>query len=532
MISPRGRVSTIAGSGTPGYDDGAFSSPVDIAVWRDWAWWPYPNPIDPDSFLYRNGNGALALFVADAGNHRIQKLTGDLVYDPETGERIWSNVQVECFSGRCTRNPEPGYADGKKEDARFDSPRGLAVGSDGHVYVADTNNQIIRRIDQSGVVTTIAGLNSRHNGGNARFNYPSDVALDKDEQSLLVTDRHHIFRVNLSDGLVTKLAGGDNEGDRDGDGVESTLNNPASITVTGDGVAYVADTASCRLRRVSSAELLAPKVSCGASLASILRPQGCSSYNSPIDEYGLAATPAEGNIHYNHQFKDEFDIGLGRDFIGRSMKNCVGSPPISRLDKKQWSETTSLHPFNYNLVVDDNNTFVREDPNDGTRITVYCDENCSNITEISVVLLGSEPSGIGAANVYSEEASVCGAALNEGILDETGRGIVDVTVVSEDWLRRLTKNKATGARQYFIMSKSSQEVRLQTISGAPASLQGQFCGYQDSFPPQAAKVSTGIIEAFLYSSAPPYLLIGTILLSSLSVLPPFWCWSVRQQDSR
>ena len=73
MISPSGRVSTLAGTGSPGSDDGfavdgaRFSSPTDIAVWRDWAWWPYPNPLDEDSFLYRNGNGTLALFVADAG---------------------------------------------------------------------------------------------------------------------------------------------------------------------------------------------------------------------------------------------------------------------------------------------------------------------------------------------------------------------------------------------------------------------------------------------------------------------------------
>lgn len=498
MISPRGNVTTIAGNGSPGSDDGyaregaQLSSPTDIAVWRDWAWWPYPNPIDPDSFLYRNGNGTLALFVADTANHRIRKISGDIQFD-QNGEKIWSNVKVECFSGRCDNNPEPGLADGKNIRARFDSPRGISVASDGHVFVADSNNHLIRMIDQFGTASTIAGSSGRP-GGNSdglqfRFNYPSDVALDSSEDAVIVIDRHSIYKVNLSEGSVTKLAGGHAEGDRDGDGSESTLNNPSSITVTGDGVAYVADSASCRIRRVSITSTFALQVSCIDSLASIMRPNGCSSYTIPIDEHGLAATPTEGNIHYNYRYRDEFDIDLGQDFIGRSLKNCVGSPPVSQLNKKRWNETTSSYPFNYNLVIDDNKTHVREDPNDGTRITVECNSNCSDGGAFNTVSHIVDISGIGVINLYTEETSVCGAAMNEGTLDESGHGLVDVTVISEDDLRdQIDSDGDVGTRQFFIISASTEEVRLETISGAPASLQGRLCGHQDSFPPQNSMV--------------------------------------------
>ena len=193
----------------------------------------------------------------------------------------------------------------------------------------------------------------------------------------------------------------------------------------------------------------------------------------------------EGNIHYNYQFKDEFDIGLGHDFIGKSLKSCVGSPPISRLDKKRWNETVSSYPFNLNLVIDDNKTHVREDPNDGTRITVECNSICD--TEVSNdIFYAADISGLGSANVYSEEKSICGAAMNEGILDESGRGIVDVTIISEDRLR--DQIDTAEAHQFFVVSKSTQDARLQTISGAPTTLQGQSCGYRDSFPPQDSKV--------------------------------------------
>ena len=488
MITPRGHVRTIAGTGSPGNKDGfategaQLSSPTDIAVWRDWAWWPYANPIDPDSFLYKNGDGHVALFVADTANHRIRKISGDVDMDPDSGEKIWSNVKVECFSGRCNKNPEPGFADGKKEESRFDSPLGISVSNEGNVFVADTNNHVIRMIDQLGTVKTFDGKTSRPGG---KFYYPSDVAFSHSkEDAILVTDRHHIHRINLNDTSVMKLAGGDNEGDRDGDGSESTLNNPTSITITEDGVAYVADSASCRIRRVSNMLTLTPQVTCSDSLASIMRPNGCSSYNNPIDEHGLAATSVEGNIHHNYHFRNEFDVDLGHDFIGRSLKNCVGSPPISRLDKKLWDEITSSYPFNYNLVVDDNETRIREDPADGTRISVECITDCLHTFND---LSSSTIPGMDSTNFYPEDTSICVAALNEGMLVGSVHSlVVDVTVFSEH---------ANGTRQFFTVSKNSQDARVETISGAPASLQGKTCGYRDSFPPQNSMVRSD--EEFL-----------------------------------
>ncbi|KAL9185156.1 hypothetical protein ACHAXT_002933 [Thalassiosira profunda] len=486
MISPGGKVTTLVGTGTPGSTDGLavdgvqFSSPTDIAVWRDWAWWPYPNPIDPDSFLYRNGNGRLALFVADTGNHRVRKITGDTGFDPDSGEKVWSSVKVECFAGRCDNNPESGYADGTRAESSFDAPRGITASSEGNVFVADTNNHRIRMIDQFGVTTTIAGAEDT-----STFNYPSSVALESDEVGVLVTDRHRIQRVNLDGGAVTALIGGYKEGSRDGDGTESNLNNPASIAITGDGVGYIADSATCRIRQVRSASSVAAPVSCTAPLPAITRPNGCSSYNFPIDEYGLAATSVEGNINHNYQYRQEFDVDLGHDFIGRSLKNCVGSPPISWLDKRRWNETTSSYPFNYNLVVDDNQTRIKEDPNDGTRITVRCD-GCSVGGSFDAILVDEAPR-IQAANAYSEESSVCAAALNEGVLSDDGSGLVDVTIISEDRVRAYLDRTASQSKQYFVVSESSQEMRLQTIAGAPASLRGQSCGYLDSFPPQSSK---------------------------------------------
>eukprot|EP00986_Skeletonema_menzelii_P003076 scaffold902_cov146-Skeletonema_menzelii.AAC.1 len=528
MISPFGNVTTIAGTGISGSKDGLssegvqFSSPTDIALWRDWESWPYENPIDPDSFLYESGNGRLALFVSDTGNHRIRKITGDVIVDQGSGEKRWINVRVECFAGRCNSTPGPGYSDGSKKVSRFDSPHGITVTNDGRVFVADTNNLLIRLIDRFGNVTTIAGAvttaelqqNGTHlegcphpclsglpgdNDGSLRdssFTYPSDVAYIPDEDAILVTDRHRIRRVDLSLRSVTTVAGTSNEGMRDGIGSEASLNNLASITVTGDGVAYAVDSVSCRVRRVSNPSQLLPRVSCLDNLSSIIRPQGCSSYNEPTDEFGLSATAVEGNVHHNYFYRNEYDIDLGHDFIGRIRKNCVGSPPPSLLNKRRWDDTS-------NLVVDDNRTHVREDPNDGTKITVLCSDFCVNSTTITAVSSVELPV-IGEINVFTEDSSICGAAVHEGILNGTA-GLVDVTIVSEHVinavLKPLRKDSVVDGHQYFVVRNSSREMNVQTIAGAPASLHGDLCGFNDSSPPQHSqfKRPSGI-SAFVNAS--------------------------------
>ena len=83
VVSPSGRVQTLAGTGSSGYKDGLasggaqFSSPTDIAVWHDWT-----------------NNGAPVLFVADTDNHRIRRITGEIVHDLN-GSKEWINVLVD-----------------------------------------------------------------------------------------------------------------------------------------------------------------------------------------------------------------------------------------------------------------------------------------------------------------------------------------------------------------------------------------------------------------------------------------------------
>ena len=155
------------------------------------------------------------------------------------------------------------------------------------------------------------------------------------------------------------------------------------------------------------------------------------------------------------------------------------------IDKKPWNETIHDYPFNFNLVVDCMKTRVREDPNEGTKITVACPSNCSKSFEhhdaIEITLSDIEPT-----HIYGEGESVCGAARRNNILTGDGISLVDVTIVSDDIINPAS-DVLLESRQYFVVSTSSGEMRVQTIAGAPALLRGEYCGYNDSFP-QRSKV--------------------------------------------
>ena len=519
LISPGGRVTTLAGTGAPGNaDDGLaangikFSSPSGISIWR-------------------GGEDNIVIFVADTGNHRIRKITGDVSTNVATGERMWSNVYVECFAGWCGSGPQAGLADGNRNQSRFDSPRGISVSSNGTVFVADTSNHLVRAIDQNGMTRILAGsteIAEVNEFGDAlegcpspclagvrgsldghslmsRFYFPSDVAVTYGDESLFVTDYHHVRGIDLNDGHVSTLASTatPEEGERDGEGREATFNMPDAVSTTQDGTAYVVDATSCRIRRLRSTSLVADKVACADSLSSLIRPSGCSSYNTPVDRTGLAATPSAGNIFYNHGHRNVSHVDLGHDFIGRGIKECIGSPPPMKMDKWQWNDTDEAYPFNKNLVVDDHEYHQREDSNDGTIIKVLCPSSC---------VANQSQGGSGAAvaggtfndgNYYTEDSSICLAAVHAGILHNDEGGLVDAVISGElsadipGLLDVSAKNgvvsrqlRNSDANQVVTVQSGSHDTIVQTIAGAPTTLLGESCGRVDALPPQAAMFAT------------------------------------------
>jgi DNA-binding beta-propeller fold protein YncE len=155
----------------------------------------------------------------------------------------------------------PGFSGdgGKAAAAQLDQPFDCCFGPRGEMYVADTNNHAIRRIDKSGIITTVAGCGRQGYSGDggpataATLNEPYGVAVDRDG-TLYIVDRLNaaIRRVGAKTGVISTLAGTGTPG-YDGDGGpanQARLREPNGLALDGRGGLLIADVADNRIRRV------------------------------------------------------------------------------------------------------------------------------------------------------------------------------------------------------------------------------------------------------------------------------------------
>lgn len=225
-ISPTGQVSTVAGSGFQGFQDGAgsiarFFSPAGIAV-------------APDKGLY----------ISDTGNYRVRSID--------------SLGQVSTLAGSIR-----GYVDGPAAVAQFLEPTGIVRDGGGNLLVADRAAHAIRRISPAGAVSTLAGTGTAGYldgpAATAQFTSPAGLALDA-AGNLYVTERdaHRIRRIS-PDGVVSTVAGtGLPAGFQDGPAITARFNGPfgACYDVATQSL-VLADIGNHRIRRVSSLPLAA-----------------------------------------------------------------------------------------------------------------------------------------------------------------------------------------------------------------------------------------------------------------------------------
>jgi sugar lactone lactonase YvrE len=221
MISPTGAVSLIAGlTGAGGSTDGTGSGAL------------FHQP----GGIIRNSAGNL--YVADTGNSTIRQIT--------------PSGMVTTFAGSVAN---PGYRDATGTGAWFNLPVGIALDALGNLYLADTKNNVIRKITPAGVVTTFAGTAGSSGSTDlpALFNAPFGVAVNFGTGLVYVADSdNNIIRKITSSGVVTTLAGlALATGSVDGTGNIVRFNLPEGDATDTAGNVYIADTANSTIRKMT-----------------------------------------------------------------------------------------------------------------------------------------------------------------------------------------------------------------------------------------------------------------------------------------
>ena len=225
-VATDGTISTISGVGSPG----AVASGDDVAT-----------KLAMISPFGVTADGSGNIFIAELGTDRIRKI--------DSAGKITTAIG----------DGNPGFAEGAPAKVEMNQPTGVAVDSSGNIYFADSLNNRIRKL-AGGNVTTIAGNGIVSYSGDgfaatvAQLNTPTGVAADAAGNLYIADSANHVVRRVDSKGVISTFAGNGSVGSG-GDGnaaAGAQLNGPAGVAVDGSGNVFIADTGNNKIRKVNS----------------------------------------------------------------------------------------------------------------------------------------------------------------------------------------------------------------------------------------------------------------------------------------
>jgi len=286
-LDASGVLARVAGTARPGYSgDGGQATSAQLSS---------PAGVVVDSV----GN----VYIADSSNHRVRKVSPSGIITTVAG------TGVRGFSG------DGGPATG----AQLSTPRGMAFDGSGNLYVADVYNSRIRRIPPSGIITTVAGNGSYGYSGDggpatgAELRVPNGVAVDGSGNLYVADLNNNRIRKVSPAGIITNVAGNGTAGFSGDGGPASSaqVSSPWGVAVDGAGNLYIADSNNHRIRKVSSSGIIITVAGGGAGIFS---GDGGPATSAAISlPYGVAVD-GTGNLciadFFNHRIRKVSPSGI------------------------------------------------------------------------------------------------------------------------------------------------------------------------------------------------------------------------------
>jgi len=286
-VNTAGVISTVAGNGIVGYSvDSGVATTAELN---------HPNGLAVDAF----GN----IYIADMNNQIIRKVNTSGIITTVAG-----SYYVPSPFGYYSGDGGPATA------AQLFNPSSLTIDVWGNMYIADGSNNVVREVNTVGIISTIAGNNTIGYGGDggaataASLWWPSEVALDRSGNIYIAEEENAVIRKVNTSGIISTVAGNNTAG-YSGDGGAATtakLNQPAGVNIDASGNIYIADFGNHVIREVNTAGIIYTVVG-DSALGAGYSGDGGPATNAQLNGPNCVVTDSSGNIFiadtYNNRIR-------------------------------------------------------------------------------------------------------------------------------------------------------------------------------------------------------------------------------------
>ncbi|HLK62175.1 MAG TPA: IPT/TIG domain-containing protein [Bryobacteraceae bacterium] len=337
-------IATIAGNGTAGFADGGATSAAELSS-------PFALAVDSSGNLY----------ISDSGNQRIRKV---------------SSGNVSTIAG----NGTVGFAgDGAAAtSAEFANPQGIALDSGGNLYIADSNNGLIRKVSTNGNISTIAGNVTSGPGyvdapvaTNGQLSLPTGIAVDTSGNIYIsegastggfVPGNNRIRKVSSS-GVLTTYGGNGvvgSSGDN-GTALSAHLNNPLGLAVDKAGNLYIADTGNHKIRRIDTRGIITTVAGTGTAGFS---GDGGTATSAQLNNPTGVAVDSSGNLYIadrnNFRIRMVSPAGIITTIAGKAQSGYTGDGGLATNATLKFPTGAAVDAAGNVYVADNQNSVVRQ----------------------------------------------------------------------------------------------------------------------------------------------------------------------------